>query len=74
VSLVRVVSQEQKTMHYIAFLKDITEKLAATSVSRNWPIATLTGLPNRVLLHERIDFSLGLCSRAREFCHCLHRS
>ena len=64
VSLVRVVSQEQKTMHYIAFLKDITEKLAATQRIEELAYSdALTGLPNRVLLHERIDFSLGLCSR-----------
>ncbi|MBK7422430.1 MAG: EAL domain-containing protein [Propionivibrio sp.] len=64
VSLVRVVSQEQNTMHYIAFLKDITEKLAATQRIEELAYSdALTGLPNRVLLHERIDFSLGLCTR-----------
>lgn len=64
VSLVRVVSQDQKTMHYIAFLKDITEKLAATQRIEELAYSdALTGLPNRVLLHERIDFSLGLCTR-----------
>jgi PAS domain S-box-containing protein len=42
VSLVRVVSQEQKTMHYIAFLKDHHRETGGhASVSRNWPIATL---------------------------------
>jgi diguanylate cyclase (GGDEF)-like protein/PAS domain S-box-containing protein len=64
VSLVRVVSEEQETLHYIAFLKDLTEKLAATRRIEELAYSdALTGLPNRALLHERVDFSLGLCAR-----------
>ncbi|MBK9028131.1 MAG: EAL domain-containing protein [Propionivibrio sp.] len=69
VSLVRVVSQAQKTLHYIAFLKDIAEKLAATKRIEELAYSdSLTGLPNRALLHERIDFSLGLCDREHKSC------
>lgn len=63
-SLVRVLSPERKTLHYVVFLKDLTEKMAATQRIEELAYSdALTGLPNRVLLHERIDFSLGLCAR-----------
>jgi diguanylate cyclase (GGDEF)-like protein/PAS domain S-box-containing protein len=67
VSLVRIVSHEQKPLHYIAFVKDLTEKMAATQRIEQLAYSdALTGLPNRVLLHERIDFSLGLCAREQK--------
>jgi diguanylate cyclase (GGDEF)-like protein/PAS domain S-box-containing protein len=67
VSLVRVMSHTQETLHYIAFVKDLTEKLAATQRIEELAYSdALTGLPNRVLLHERIDFSLGLCAREQK--------
>jgi len=66
-SVVRVVSPEQKTLHYVTFLKDLTEKQAATQRIEELAYSdALTGLPNRVLLYERIVFSLGLCARERK--------
>jgi diguanylate cyclase (GGDEF)-like protein/PAS domain S-box-containing protein len=66
-SLVRVVSPAQETLHYIAFVKDLTEKLAATQRIEELAYSdALTGLPNRILLHERIDFSLSLCAREQK--------
>jgi diguanylate cyclase (GGDEF)-like protein/PAS domain S-box-containing protein len=66
-SLVRVMSVDHKTLHYIIFLNDLTEKLAAKQRIELLAYSdALTGLPNRVLLNERIDFSLGLCARERK--------
>ncbi len=64
ISLVKVVSHTHETLHYIAFVKDLTEKLAATQRIEQLAYSdALTSLPNRALLYERIDFSLGLCAR-----------
>ncbi|MBK7355202.1 bifunctional diguanylate cyclase/phosphodiesterase [Propionivibrio sp.] len=68
-SLVRVVSQGKEILHYIAFLKDTTEKLAALQRIEELAFSDpLTSLPNRALLHERIDFSLELCEREHKKC------
>ena len=64
VSLVRVVNNDKETLHYVAFLKDLTEKMAAAKRIEELAYSDpLTGLPNRVVLYERIDFSLALCAR-----------
>lgn len=63
-SVVRVLSDDQKTLHYIVFLKDLTEKMAAMQRIKELAYGdALTGLPNRVLLNERIDHSISLCAR-----------
>ena len=67
VSLVRVVDKDNQTLHYVAILKDLSEKMAATRRIEELAYSDpLTGLPNRVVLYERIDFSLGLCARERK--------
>ncbi|WP_263771225.1 EAL domain-containing protein [Propionivibrio soli] len=64
VCLVRVVSKTNTTSHYIGFFKDQTEKIAASQRIEELAYSdALTGLPNRVLLSERIEFSIGLCGR-----------
>ncbi len=63
-SIVRVLSDDQQTLHYIVFLKDLTEKMAAMQRIKELAYGdALTGLPNRVLLNERIDHSISLCER-----------
>lgn len=63
-SIVRVLSDDRKTLHYIIFLKDLTEKMAAMQRIKDLAYGdALTGLPNRVLLNERIDHSISLCER-----------
>ena len=63
-SIVRVQNDEGEPIHYIGFFKDLTE--AQEAKRRIEELAyndSLTGLPNRLLLNERIEFALGLAER-----------
>ena len=62
VSLVRVVGEG----HYIGFFKDLSERMAAAKRIEELAYNdALTGLPNRVLLSERVQFAISLASRAQ---------
>ena len=64
VSAVRVVDDPGKGAQYIVFFKDLTERLAASKRIEELAFHdALTGLPNRMLLGERIDFALKWASR-----------
>ena len=64
VSIVRVLDDAQQVTHYIGFFKDLTETLAAKRRIEELAYNdALTGLPNRLLLAERIEFSLSMGKR-----------
>jgi diguanylate cyclase (GGDEF)-like protein/PAS domain S-box-containing protein len=64
VSMVRVSDDSGKVIHYIGFFKDLSETIAAKQRIEELAYNdALTGLPNRLLLSERIEFSLSLSQR-----------
>ncbi len=64
VSLVRVQDDDGNTLHYIGFFKDRTENHAAKQRIEELAFSdVLTGLPNRMLLAERIKQSITHSSR-----------
>ncbi|MES2107081.1 MAG: EAL domain-containing protein [Pseudomonadota bacterium] len=64
ISLVRVQDEDGKTIHYIGFFKDRTETHTAKQKIEELAFSdTLTGLPNRLLLTERIKQSIGVAGR-----------
>ncbi|MCU6434417.1 EAL domain-containing protein [Undibacterium sp. Jales W-56] len=64
ISLVRVQDEAGKTIHYIGFFKDRTETHAAKQKIEELAFSDiLTGLPNRLLLAERIKQSITVASR-----------
>ena len=64
VSMVRVQDDNGTTLHYICFFKDLTESLAAKQRIEELAYNdTLTGLPNRLMLAERMELALGYAKR-----------
>ncbi|MBU0752225.1 MAG: EAL domain-containing protein [Gammaproteobacteria bacterium] len=64
VAMVRVADDAGNAIHYIGFFKDLSETVAAKQRIEELAYNdVLTGLPNRLLLAERIQFSLSLAQR-----------
>lgn len=64
ISLVRVQNEDGKTIHTIGFFKDRTENYHAKQKIEELAFTdALTGLPNRMLLEERISQSITHASR-----------
>ncbi|PPE68365.1 EAL domain-containing protein [Caldimonas thermodepolymerans] len=64
VALVRLPDEAGRTLHYIAFVKDLADKLAAKQRIEELAYTdALTGLPNRQVLSERTEFALALARR-----------
>ncbi len=64
VSLVRVLDTGGATAHYLAFVKDLSEVVAARQhIERLAFNDSLTGLPNRRRLDERLEFNIQLAQR-----------
>jgi len=63
-SIVRVGEDEGQAGHYVAFFKDLSETLAAKKRIEELAYNdALTGLPNRLLLAQRIEFEISLARR-----------
>ena len=64
VSLIRLQDENGATIHYIGFFKDMTESHAAKKKIEELAFSdVLTGLPNRLLLAERIEQSINFSTR-----------
>ncbi|MCW7540370.1 EAL domain-containing protein [Aquabacterium sp. A7-Y] len=64
VSLVRLPDEQGHTLHYIGFIKDLRDKLAAKRRIEELAYTdVLTGLPNRLVLTERVEFEIALARR-----------
>jgi len=67
VSMVRVQGESGNTLHTIGFFKDLTESLAAKQRIEELAYNdTLTGLPNRLMLAERMELALSYAKRNGE--------
>jgi len=65
-SLVRVLDNAGKLLHFIGFFKDLSETVNARKRIEELAYTdALTGLPNRLMLTERIEFALGLAHREK---------
>ncbi|MBV5310454.1 EAL domain-containing protein, partial [Chromatium okenii] len=66
VALVRVLDSNGAPFHYVAFIKDLSEAVAARQrIEQLAYTDALTGLPNRVRLTERLEFAINLARRDR---------
>ena len=64
VSLMRVLDTEGLPFHYVGFVKDLSETVAARQRIEQLAFNdALTGLPNRLRLTERLEFSIELARR-----------
>ncbi len=58
--------------HYVGFFADVTEQRAAESKAEHLAyFDALTDLPNRTLLHDRMEHALAWSSRTRNYCALL---
>ncbi len=63
-SLVRVADETGEPQHFIGFFKDLSETVIAQKRIEELAYTdTLTGLPNRLMLTERIEFAISLAKR-----------
>lgn len=63
-SLVRLPDESGRTLHCIGFVKDLSDRLAARRRIEELAYTDgLTGLPNRMLFNERLEFALALARR-----------
>lgn len=65
-SFVRVVDNEDKLLHFVGFFRDLSETVNAKKRIEELAYTDpLTGLPNRLMLNERLEFTLGLARREK---------
>lgn len=64
VSLVRISDEDGQTLQHVGFFRDLTETVAAHKRIEELAFNdALTGLPNRVMLAERVEFALAMSQR-----------
>lgn len=64
VAMVRVADEQNQTKHFIGFFKDLTESFSAKKRIEELAYRdALTGLPNRLLLAERVEQAIALAQR-----------
>jgi diguanylate cyclase (GGDEF)-like protein/PAS domain S-box-containing protein len=64
VSLMRVLDTEGLPVHYVGFVKDLSEAVEARQRIEQLAFSdSLTGLPNRLRLTERLEFSIEMARR-----------
>ncbi|WP_137938356.1 EAL domain-containing protein [Chitinivorax sp. B] len=64
VSMVRVLDDQDQPINYVGFFKDLTESLAAKRKIEELAYTdALTGLPNRLMMTERAEYSINLARR-----------
>lgn len=65
-SMIHVHPTDQSDAHYIGFFKDLSESVAAKRRIEELAYRdVLTGLPNRIMLAERFNFSIGRAERGQ---------
>jgi diguanylate cyclase (GGDEF)-like protein/PAS domain S-box-containing protein len=63
-SLIKVTDESGRLLHYIGFCKDLSEAVNARQRIKELAYTdSLTGLPNRLMLNERLEFTLDLAKR-----------
>jgi diguanylate cyclase (GGDEF)-like protein/PAS domain S-box-containing protein len=63
-SMVRVADEAGQPQHYIGFFKDLSETVTARKRIEELAYTdVLTGLPNRLMLTERLEFAISLADR-----------
>ena len=63
-ALVRVLDADGHVLHYIGFFKDLSETVNARKRIEELAYTdALTGLPNRLMLTERVDFAINIAAR-----------
>jgi diguanylate cyclase (GGDEF)-like protein/PAS domain S-box-containing protein len=66
--IIAIINNEGKITHYVGIFSDVTRYINKNLHIRNHAYYdTLTGLPNRILMHDRLAFMLNHAKRKKQF-------